>query len=126
MAINGTRWLATAGTLLVLKNNRYGLLFSGGSCIDADSDAFHYIGYAESDDLMNWTVINGFDNPNRNSTLQIERVRRLLASRKGGVERSAIETWIHAYCGRESEPSGEGVVGAALASGHDGQPATAP
>jgi len=63
VSINGTRWLATAGTLLQLKNNRWGLLFSGGSCIDADSDAFHYIGYAESDDLMNWTVINGFDNP---------------------------------------------------------------
>ena len=41
----------------------YGLLFSGGSCIDGDSDAFHYIGYAESTDLIHWTVINGFNHP---------------------------------------------------------------
>src|SRR5262249_36076651 len=37
--------------------------FSGGNCMDADSDAFHYIGYAESTDLMHWTVINGIENP---------------------------------------------------------------
>ena len=39
------------------------LLFSGGNCIDGDSDAFHFIGYAESSDLLNWTVINGIDHP---------------------------------------------------------------
>ena len=38
-------------------------MFSGGSCIDGDSDAFHYIGYAESTDLIHWTVINGINNP---------------------------------------------------------------
>lgn len=59
----GTRWLATAGTVLTLPGNRYGLLFSGGGCIDGDSDSFHYIGYAESSDLLHWTVINGINNP---------------------------------------------------------------
>jgi hypothetical protein len=59
----GTRWLATAGTILKLEDNRYGLLFSGGGCIDGDSDAFHYIGYAESKDLIHWKVINGINNP---------------------------------------------------------------
>jgi hypothetical protein len=63
VAVNGTRWLATAGTILKLHEGRYGLLFSGGSCIDGDSDSFHYIGYAESHDLIHWQVINGFDNP---------------------------------------------------------------
>jgi hypothetical protein len=59
----GTRWLATAGTILQLEGGRWGLLFSGGGCIDGDSDAFHYIGYAESSDLIHWSVINGIDNP---------------------------------------------------------------
>jgi len=59
----GTRWLATAGTILKLAGGRFGLLFSGGGCIDGDSDAFHYIGYAESRDLLHWTVVNGINNP---------------------------------------------------------------
>lgn len=59
----GTRWLATAGTILRYANGAYGLFFSGGGCIDGDSDAFHYIGYAESADLFHWTVINGLNNP---------------------------------------------------------------
>src|SRR5216684_3464835 len=59
----GTRWLATAGTLLKLGGGKFGLLFSGGGCIDGDSDAFHYIGYAESSDLLHWSVINGINNP---------------------------------------------------------------
>jgi hypothetical protein len=59
----GTRWLATAGTILKYEGGKYGLLFSGGGCIDGDSDAFHYIGYAESKDLINWKVINGINNP---------------------------------------------------------------
>lgn len=59
----GTRWLATAGTILRFHEGRYGLLFSGGGCIDGDSDAFHYIGYAESFDLIHWQVINGINNP---------------------------------------------------------------
>ncbi len=60
---SGTRWLATAGTILKFHGGRYGLLFSGGGCIDGDSDAFHYIGYAESSDLLHWTVVNGINNP---------------------------------------------------------------
>jgi hypothetical protein len=63
VSATGTRWLATAGTVLKLSGGKYGLLFSGGSCIDGDSDAFRYIGYAESTDLLNWTVVNGLENP---------------------------------------------------------------
>jgi hypothetical protein len=60
---SGTRWVATAGTILKLPGGKYGLLYSGGGCIDGDSDAFRYIGYAESSDLLHWTVINGLENP---------------------------------------------------------------
>ncbi len=42
---------------------RYGMFYSGGTLADDDSDAFHYIGYAESTDLKTWTVVNGVDNP---------------------------------------------------------------
>ncbi len=63
VSLTGTRWLATAGTILKTTSGRYGLLFSGGNCIDADSDAFHYIGYAESGDLTHWNVVNGINNP---------------------------------------------------------------
>jgi len=62
---SGTRWLATAGTVLKLPDGKVGLLFSGGGCIDGDSDAFRYIGYAEAraDDLLHWRVVNGLNNP---------------------------------------------------------------
>ena len=63
VSLTGTRWLATAGTILKLANGRYGLFYSGGNCIDADSDSFHYIGYAESMDLIHWSVIYGLNNP---------------------------------------------------------------
>ena len=63
LSLTATRWLATAGTILRLEDGRYGLFFSGGNCVDADSDAFHYIGYAESSDLIHWVVINGITNP---------------------------------------------------------------
>jgi hypothetical protein len=59
----GTRWLATAGTIFKLRSGRWGLFFSGGNCYTGDSDSFHYIGYAESADLMHWSVINGLTNP---------------------------------------------------------------
>ena len=61
----GTRWIAPGGTILNLGGGRYGLFFSGGNCMDADSDAFHYIGYAETTDFTQstWTVINGINNP---------------------------------------------------------------
>jgi hypothetical protein len=71
----GTRWLATAGTILKFEGGRYGLLFSGGGCIDGDSDAFHYIGYAESSDLLYWNVINGINNPivsTQNYTIKVD------------------------------------------------------
>jgi hypothetical protein len=58
----GTRWIGS-GSLLRLPGHGYGLFFSGGTCLDADSDAFHYIGYAESEDLIYWTVVNGITNP---------------------------------------------------------------
>ncbi|GAX45495.1 hypothetical protein NIES4075_65160 [Tolypothrix sp. NIES-4075] len=60
----GTRYVGPRGTLIQLPHHRYGFFFSGGNCLDADSDAFHYIGYAESNgDLHNWKVINGINNP---------------------------------------------------------------
>jgi len=61
--LTGTRWLATAGTIMRLQDGKYGLLYSVGGCVDGDSDAFHYIGYAESRDLHHWTVVNGTNNP---------------------------------------------------------------
>ena len=63
VSLLGTRWLATAGSILKLENGGYGLFFSGGNCVDGDSDAFHYIGYAESNDLIHWNVINDITNP---------------------------------------------------------------
>lgn len=59
----GTRYTAPNGTILKVDATHYGLFFSGGNCIDADSDGFHYIGYAESTDLKNWTIVNGITNP---------------------------------------------------------------
>ena len=61
----------------------------------------------------------------RNSALQIERVRRLLESTHEGFELSAVQAWIRAYCGRESVRSGESVGGAVRGSEHDARPATA-
>ena len=63
VSIQGTRWLATAGTIFKLHDGRFGLFFSGGNCKDGDSDAFGYVGYAESTNLLSWTVINGLNNP---------------------------------------------------------------
>jgi len=63
VSLAGTRWLATAGTILKLGGHRFGLLYSGGGCVSGDSDAFQYIGYAESTDLIHWTVVNGINNP---------------------------------------------------------------
>jgi len=60
-----TRWISPRGTLLDINGNGtlWGLYFSGGNCLDGDSDAFHYIGYAESPDKVHWTVYNGIQNP---------------------------------------------------------------
>jgi hypothetical protein len=62
---NKTRWVSPRGTLIDIYGNgsRWGLYFSAGNCLDGDSDAFHYIGYAESSDMMNWTVYNDINNP---------------------------------------------------------------
>jgi hypothetical protein len=57
------RYVGPRGTVLQLPAGKWGLFFSGGNCLDGDSDAFHFIGYAESSDLLNWTVINGIQNP---------------------------------------------------------------
>ena len=61
----GTRWISPRGTLIDVKGDGsvWGLYFAGGNCLDGDSDAFHYIGYAESTDLMHWTVWNDVDHP---------------------------------------------------------------
>src|SRR6516225_3909265 len=68
-AFNGIRWLGS-GSLIPLSNGHYGLFLGAGNCLDNDSDGFHFIGYAETvaevdkpSDLLNWTVIYGFDNP---------------------------------------------------------------
>jgi hypothetical protein len=63
VSADGVRWLATAVSIIKKEGGGFGLLYSGGNCIDGDSDAFHFIGYAESSDLINWTVINGIDHP---------------------------------------------------------------
>lgn len=63
VSAHGIRYMAPSGSLLKLANGKWGLFFGGGNCLDGDSDGFHAIMYAESADLMNWTVINGIDNP---------------------------------------------------------------
>lgn len=62
---NKTRWISPRGTLIDINGDgsRWGLYFSGGNCLDGDSDAFHYIGYAESTDKKNWTVYNDINSP---------------------------------------------------------------
>ena len=57
------RYMAPNGSLLKLSTGKWGLFFGGGNCLDGDSDGFHAIMYAESPDLINWTVINGINNP---------------------------------------------------------------
>jgi hypothetical protein len=44
------------------------MYFAGGNCLDGDSDAFHFIGYAESTDKLHWTVYYDADHPSRRST----------------------------------------------------------
>ena len=61
----GTRWVSPRATLLDLHGDGslWGMYFAGGNCLDGDSDAFHFIGYAESTDKMHWTVYNDVDHP---------------------------------------------------------------
>jgi hypothetical protein len=63
VSLDGTRYVGPRGSVLLFEDGHYGFFFSGGSCLDEDSDAFHYIGYAESTDLRNWTVVSGMNNP---------------------------------------------------------------
>lgn len=62
---NKTRWISPRATLLDINGNGtlWGMYFSGGNCLDGDSDAFHYIGYAESTDMRNWVVYNDINHP---------------------------------------------------------------
>jgi hypothetical protein len=60
-----TRWISPRGTLIDVNGDGslWGLYFSGGNCLDGDSDAFHYIGYAESTDKAHWVVYNDINSP---------------------------------------------------------------
>jgi hypothetical protein len=80
---NGTRWISPRGTLIDINGDgsRWGLYFSGGNCLDGDSDAFHYIGYAESNDLKTWTVYNDIDSP-------IASINSITATNQGGSKTS--------------------------------------
>ena len=62
---HGTRWVSPRATLIDIfgDGSRWGMYFSAGNCLDGDSDAFHYIGYAESTDKLHWTVYNDIDHP---------------------------------------------------------------
>jgi hypothetical protein len=69
VAFNGIRWLGS-GSILRIADGRYAMFFGAGNCLDNDSDGFHFLGYAETDepvrkpsDLLKWHVIKGFDNP---------------------------------------------------------------
>ncbi len=69
VALNGIRYLGS-GSLLPLTNGHYGMFFGAGNCLDNDSDGFHFVGYAETNnvvsqatDLLSWHVVYGLDNP---------------------------------------------------------------
>ncbi|HUO54361.1 MAG TPA: hypothetical protein VMU18_06460 [Rhodoblastus sp.] len=69
VALNGIRYLGS-GSLLRLSDGRYGMFFGAGSCLDNDSDGFHFVGYAETTnrvtsaaDLLSWKVIYDLDHP---------------------------------------------------------------
>lgn len=59
----GIRYVSPNGSLVPLPGGKWGLFFGAGNCMDADSDSFHAIAYAESSNLTNWTVYNGINNP---------------------------------------------------------------
>ena len=64
---NETRWVSPRGTLIDIYGNgsRWGLYFSAGNCLDGDSDAFHFIGYAESTDMMQLDRLQRHQPPDR-------------------------------------------------------------
>jgi hypothetical protein len=55
-------FIGPRGTLLKYPDGHFGLIFSAG-LVGEDADAFHFIGYAESNDVLTWTVINDVDHP---------------------------------------------------------------
>lgn len=63
VSYTGIRYVSPNGSLIPLPGGGWGLFFGAGNCIDADSDSFHAIAYAESTNLTNWTVYNGINNP---------------------------------------------------------------
>ena len=63
VSYTGIRYVSPNGGLVPLPGGTWGLFFGAGNCIDADSDSFHALAYAESSDLINWTVYNGINNP---------------------------------------------------------------
>lgn len=63
VSYTGIRYVSPNGGLVALPGGKWGLFFGAGNCIDADSDSFHAIAYAESRDLIHWTVYNGINNP---------------------------------------------------------------
>jgi hypothetical protein len=60
---DGTVFLGARGSLLSDREGRYLLFYSGGTPEDKASDAYRYIGYAMSTDLLRWTVVRGLQNP---------------------------------------------------------------
>ena len=59
-----------SGSIIPLNDGRYGMFFGAGNCLDNDSDGFHFVGYAETTnvvngaaDLLSWNIVQGFDNP---------------------------------------------------------------
>ena len=60
---DGTRFLGARGSILRTEGGQFQLFFSGGVTADNASDAYHYIGYAESSDLRHWHVVRGLANP---------------------------------------------------------------
>ena len=90
-AFNDVRWLGS-GSIIPLSNGRFGMFFGAGNCLDNDSDGFHFIGYAETasavkkpSDLLNWTVINGFDNPILSTDTRETVVRRKKSGSTSGI-----------------------------------------
>lgn len=57
-----TTFIGPRGTILKYADGHYGLFYSAG-LVGEDADAFHFVGYAESNDLLAWTVVNGVDMP---------------------------------------------------------------
>jgi hypothetical protein len=60
---DGTRFLGARGSLVRDRVGNYLLFYSGGVEADNASDAYHFIGYAESSDLVSWAVVRGLQNP---------------------------------------------------------------